>query len=46
MEGGSHGYKPDNNQCLSSLVDEIEKARYEMELSENAFQWAQNDPGQ
>lgn len=37
--------KPDSNQSMRSLFNEIEKAKHEMELSENTFQWVQNEPG-
>ena len=36
---------PDSNrESWKNLIDEIEKARLEIDLSEKAFQWAQNDP--
>lgn len=36
---------PDSNQeSWKNLIDEIEKARLEIDLSEKAFQWAQNNP--
>lgn len=36
---------PDSNQASrKKLIDEIEKARLEMNLCEKAFQWAENDP--
>ncbi|TYP57667.1 DUF2508 family protein [Thermosediminibacter litoriperuensis] len=28
------------------LIEEIEKARQEMQLAEKAFQWVQNDPAE
>jgi hypothetical protein len=36
---------PDSNQeGWKNIIDEIEKALLEIDLSEKAFQWAQNDP--
>ena len=36
---------PDSNrESWKNLIDEIEKAQLEINLSEKAFQWAQNDP--
>lgn len=36
---------PDSNrERWKKLKDEIEKAQLEINLSEKAFQWAQNDP--
>ena len=35
---------PDSNQeSWKNIIDEIEKALREIDLSEKAFQWAQND---
>lgn len=33
-----------NKERGNSLIEEIEKALLEINLSEKAFQWAQNDP--
>ncbi|MDD2503497.1 MAG: DUF2508 family protein, partial [Clostridia bacterium] len=33
-----------NQKICKDLLDEIDKARLEIELSEKTFQWAENDP--